>query len=139
LQQRYPSELVFDDLALGYLLNPVAVTRAVAQRDSMPAYAGVPQGGFELLRDAAFDGACFQALRDEPAGTVVGLLRPGWMFERVLLVGREPTGRVALWLEGEFVWTESGFGAIAIHSAEAPRRGHSDLELSVCDVDLGVH
>lgn len=139
LQTRYPSELVFDDITLRKLLNPVSAGRAGTQRNGMQRYAGVTPVGFELLRDTTFAGACFQALRDEPAGSLTGLVRPGWMFDRVLLVGGEPTGRVALWLEGEFLWTDTGFGAIAIDRAETPRRGHSDLELAVCDVDLGVH
>jgi len=100
---------------------------------------GVPSLPFEALRTATFSGACFQGLREEPAGTVTGLIEPGWLFERVLLVGQEATGRVATWLEGEFLWTDAGFGALTILSVEDPRRGHADLELAVCDVDLGVH
>lgn len=139
LQHGHAVELVFDEVALGRLLNSPSATRAGGQRRSMPAASGMAPRQFELLRDARFDGACFQGLHDEAEGSVVGLLQPGWMFERVLLVGSEPTGRLAIWLEGEFLWTDQGFGAISIQAVEAPRRNHADLELAVCDVDLGVH
>lgn len=139
LQDSDPVELVFDDVALRRLLNAPSATRASALRNGMPRRNGRVAVGFELLHGARFVGACVQGVRDEPAGTLLGLLQAGWVFERVLLVGQEPTGRVALWLEGEFLWTDAGFGALAIQGVERPRRGHADLELAVCDVDLGVH
>lgn len=138
LQSQPPVELVFDDLALRRLLNSVSATRASALRHAMAPNDGVVPAQFELLRTARFTGACFQGLREEPPGTVLGLLRAGWVFERMLLVGEEPTGPVALWVEGEFLWTDAGFGALSIQHVETPRRGHADLELAVCDVDLGV-
>ncbi len=139
LRDGHAVELVFPDAALDRLLNAPSARRASGQRHDMPRADVMAPRQFELLRGATFDGACFQGLHEEPAGSIVGLLHNGWMFERVLLVGSEPTGRLAIWLEGEFLWTDKGFGAIAIHSAEAPRRNHADLELAVCDVDLGVH
>lgn len=138
LQSSDPVALVFDDVALRRLLNSPSATRASAMRNGMPRHDGRVAVGFELLQGTRFAGACFQAVRDEPAGTLIGLKQPGWVFERMLLVGEEPTGRVALWVEGEFLWTDAGFGALAIHGVERPRRGHADLELAVCDVDLGV-
>lgn len=139
VQSGAPVSLVFDDAGLGRLLNPAAANRATLLRGAMLPDYGVPPAPFEALRGATFSGACFQGLRQEPAGTVTGLIEPGWVFERVLLVGREATGRIATWLEGEFLWTDAGFGALSVLSVEDPRRGHADLELAVCDVDLGVH
>ncbi len=138
LQSSDPVALVFDDIALRRLLTAPSATRASALRNGMPRHDGRVALGFELLRGTRFAGACFQGVRDEPAGTLIGLRQTGWIFERMLLVGQEPTGRVALWVEGEFLWTDVGFGALAIHGVEQPRRGHADLELAVCDVDLGV-
>lgn len=139
LQDGAPTDLVFDDVTLRRLLHSVAATRASAQRNGMFSASDGRVRGFELWRGARFGGACFQGLRDEAVGTLFGLAEPGWVFERVLLVGQEPTGRIAVWLEGEFVLTDAGFGAIVIQAVETPRRNHSDLELAVCDVDLGVH
>jgi hypothetical protein len=139
VQTRAPVTLIFDESGLARLLNPVAAGRATLLRGAMTPDSGVPPVPFEALRGSRFSGACFQGLREEPAGTVMGLMEPGWVFERVLLVGQEATGRIATWLEGEFLWTDAGFGALSVLSVEDPRRGHADLELAVCDVDLGVH
>lgn len=139
LQVRAVSDLLADDGATRRLLTDLAARRARGLREAQPRYDGTPVAGFELLRESTFAGACFQGVREEPIGTAIGLQQPGWMFERVLLVGQEPTGRVAVWLEGEFLWTDAGFLAVTIQSPERPRRGHADLELATCDVDLGVH
>lgn len=137
LQQRSRSELVFGDATLERLLDPAAALRATARRDAEIGSSG-PAPGLAVLRGSTYVGACIQGLRDEPPGSVIGLRQPGWLFERMLLVAQEPTGRIAFWVEGEFLWTDLGFGAISIQPPETPRRNHSDLELAVCDVDLGL-
>jgi hypothetical protein len=57
-----------------------------------------------------------------------------WTIERVLVIGIRPGGRrIAAWIEGTFVYTDAGIGALDLERVEQPRWEHSDLELAPCD------
>jgi hypothetical protein len=80
-----------------------------------------------------------QRARIEPAGPPLGLREPGFVAERVLVVGAEPGGgKVAAWVEGSFVLTDQGFFAVSLQRLETPRRDHADLDLAPCDLEIGV-
>ena len=89
------------------------------------------------LRNATFKAACAQGVYDATERRF-GLRQPGWVIERLLIVAEDPSvGPVAAWVEGIFVLTNRGLGAISIARVEAPRPGHSDLELATCDLSVG--
>lgn len=131
-----PERLLYDDLDLRRLLDASGATRLSARRLG----AGTRIGGVSadlpaMLRSAEYAGICVQGAREEPAGGVLGLRENGWVFDRALVIGRRPGGRrIASWLEGTFLFTDAGFGALEIERVEAPRWEHSDLELAPCDL-----
>ncbi len=131
-------EVLFDDGALSALLQPAAAARA-----SGPSRAVVlspEQRG--LWSGARYAGICVQQGRLEPASGPAGLRTPGFLFERALLIGREPDGgAIAGWVEGRFLNTDAGFGALLVERVETPRRDHADLELQVCELRVlaGAH
>jgi hypothetical protein len=43
-------------------------------------------------------------------------------------------GALAGWVEGQFLHTDAGFGALRLDRVEAPRRDHADLELAICEL-----
>ena len=88
---------------------------------------------------ATFAGFCAQGARDEAAERGLGLVRPGWVLDRVLVVANVGEGRSASWLEGRFVYTARGWRTLSLTRIEEPRRHHSDLELAPCDVESGLH
>jgi hypothetical protein len=91
-----------------------------------------------LQQRARYAGLCVQQGRSEPSGGPIGLRAPGFVFERALLIGREPDGGpVASWVEGEFLNTDAGFGALTLERVEPPRRDHADLELAQCEIRVG--
>jgi hypothetical protein len=129
-----PARLVFDDLALRVLLDTAGATRVSAQRASLAVRIGSTDDFRTLLDDADYAGICLQGARDEPAGGALGLRAPGWSIERALIIGRKANGqRIAAWLEGPFLFTDAGFGAIDLERVEEPRWEHSDLELADCE------
>lgn len=88
-----------------------------------------------LWGSAQYAGLCIQSGRLEPPSGALGLKHAGFVFERGLLIGREPGGgELAGWVEGLFVLTDAGFVALEIARVEAPRRDHSDLELAECEL-----
>jgi len=88
-----------------------------------------------LWRAGRYAGVCAQSGRLEIKGGVLGLRENGFVVERLLVVGREPSGaRLAGWVEGVFVLTGRGFVALSIARVESPRRDHSDLELAECEL-----
>lgn len=134
-----PRAVLFDDAALGTLLEPEAATRARAVR---VAPLHVHADRLALLRQAEPSSLCIQGGSQAGEGDPPFALKgPAWVFERALVAGQRPGGqRVALWVEGTFVLSDSGFGAIALRRVEDPRWEHSDLELATCDVrvELGT-
>jgi hypothetical protein len=130
-----PGRLVFDDLVLRELLDSAAASRLSARRLSLAQRIGSTDDLPTLLDDAEYAGVCAQGARDEEEGGVLGLRAPGWTLERVLVIGTRPGGRrIAAWLEGLFVFTDAGFGALDLERVEEPRWEHSDLEIAPCDV-----
>ncbi len=135
-----PEQLLFDDAALSRLVDEASATRLRALRVGAGARLRVEPARFRVLGTARYVGVCLQGARQEPAGGPLGLKSQGWVFERALVVGAQPGGRrVASWVEGAFVFTDAGFGALALTRVEPPRWEHSDLELAICDMAVGLH
>lgn len=131
--------LLLDDLAVRRLLAPEAATRASALRTGLRGRLAMRAQAFRVLETATYEGICVQGSRLEPAGSPVGLREPGWVLDRVLVAGEKPGGsRVALWVEGSFLYTNAGFGAISLDRVEEPRWEHSDLDLAPCDMEAGT-
>jgi hypothetical protein len=130
-----PLEVVFDDAALHRLLVPEAERIALARRARTPGPLRLPETERALWAQARYAEICIQQGRAEPRAGTLGLRAPGFVFERALLVGHEPGGgALAAWVEGEFLHTDAGFGALTLERIETPRRDHSDLELAVCEL-----
>ena len=140
LAEGRPADLMMDDEALRALLLPEAATRARAHRASLGFRFDAVAPHLTRFREAEFAGLCLQSSRLEPGGGPVGLRADAWVFERALVVGTRPDGaRLAAWVEGTFVFTDRGFSAIDLRRLERPRWEHSDLELSTCDMEVGLH
>jgi hypothetical protein len=95
----------------------------------------VAQGVF---RGATYAGFCAQGAREEAPGKALGLVEPGWVLERILIVASARGTRSATWLEGSFVYTRQGWRGLDLRRVELPRPRHSDLELAPCDVESGL-
>lgn len=129
-----PERLLYDDLDLRQLLDTAGATRLSARRLGAGPRLGLMIDLPTLLENAEYAGICLQGAREEPAGGVLGLRDDGWVFDRALVIGRRPSGRrIASWLEGTFVFTDTGFGALDLERVETPRWEHSDLEIAPCD------
>lgn len=88
-----------------------------------------------LWATGRYAGLCVQSGRTEYPFGLVGVRKTAFVFERGLLIGREPGGGdLAGWVEGVFVLTQRGFVALAIERIEGPRRDHADLELAECEI-----
>lgn len=130
-----PERLLFDDLDLRSLLDTAAATRLSARRATLSQRIGETTDFTTLLSSAEYAGICLQGARAEPPGGVLGLRNEAWIFDRALVIGRRPSGRrIASWIEGTFVLTDAGFGALDLERVETPRWEHSDLELAPCDL-----
>ncbi|MBX3272510.1 MAG: hypothetical protein KF729_19785 [Sandaracinaceae bacterium] len=134
-----PSSLLFADRDLEVLLQGAALQRFAARRLA----PGGRDGGIEpgrlraALASATYAGICVQGARSEEAAGLLGLVADGWVFDRLLLIGRQPSGRrIAAWIEGTFVYSDAGFGALALERIEEPRWEHTDLEIAPCDVAI---
>jgi hypothetical protein len=143
-------ERLYGAVATGHLEDVFATDRArdallkpeAAQRTSIELASG--KGGAEaaiapsdraVWRSARYAGLCIQSGRLELPSGALGLSKAGFVFERGLLIGREPAGgELAGWVEGVFVLTQEGFVALEIERIEPPRRDHSDLELAECEL-----
>jgi len=139
LQRRDPAKLLFDDDSLRAILVPEAATRASALRLGVSTRLGPVLDSLAQLRGARYSGICVQNARTERSAGAIGLKSDGFVFDRALVIGVETDGgRIASWVEGTFVYTNAGFGAIDLMSVEEPRREHSDLELAPCDMQAGT-
>lgn len=139
LRRGEPERLLVGDAALGRLVDEGSATQLRALRAGTGARLQVDPARFRILGSARYAGVCLQGARQEPAGGPLGLRADGWVFERVLVVGSQPGGRrVASWIEGAFLFTDAGFGALALTRVEPPRWEHSDLELASCDMEVGL-
>ncbi|MFO0608930.1 MAG: hypothetical protein U0324_37535 [Polyangiales bacterium] len=88
-------------------------------------------------RGQALVGWCARGVRVAEGGGAEGFASRTLYVERLLLVGAEPGGRWALWVEG-LVLTGAGWRMLPWvpyeDAVEAPRRDHSDLALWDCDL-----
>ncbi len=127
--------VTFDAVALDRLLLPAAGRRALAMRAQVPGPRRLPPDETAVWAGARYAEICVQQGRAEPRDGALGLRAPGFVFERALIVGREPGGgALAGWVEGAFLHTDAGFGALSLDRVEAPRRDHADLQLAVCEL-----
>jgi hypothetical protein len=132
-----PQRLLLDDLDLRTVLDSAGATRLSARRLSVVQRIGETDELSRLLAGASYAGVCLQGARDEAEGGVTGLRSPGWVFDRILVIGRRGTGRrIAAWLEGLFLYTDAGFFAVDLERVERPRWEHSDLEIAPCDLSI---
>ena len=132
-----PERLLVDELDLRALLDPAGATRIGARRLEVDSTIGSTRDFPTLLASAEYAGLCVQGARAETAGGVLGLRADGWIFDRMLLIGRRPSGRrIAGWLEGTFLYTDAGFAVLDLERVEEPRWEHSDLELAPCDLAI---
>lgn len=131
--------LLLEDDALRALLSPEAANHASALRVSASLAFEVDEQAAATLAEASYSGVCVQHAQLSPAGPPLGLRRPGFTFDRVLVIGREPGGgQVAAWVEGSFVYTDRGFFAVALQRLSSPRRDHADLDLAPCDLRFEI-
>lgn len=137
MSEASPEDLLYDDLALRILLSPTAATRFAARRISFSERIGSSANFASLISNAAYAGVCLQGARSEEAGGVLGLEEDGWVFDRLLLIGRRQDGqRLAAWIEGLFLYSDAGFFALDLERVEEPRWEHSDLEIAPCDLAI---
>jgi hypothetical protein len=144
--------LLFDDLVRGALrqsvldasnlsdvLDPSASARLTSHRFHTSLRGTVPRGAREQLQGTDYLGVCVQDSRDEQAHQGTGLREDAWTLRRVLVAAHVGPRRIALWVDGVFVFTDLGLRALDIERIEEPRWEHADLELVPCDMatDLG--
>jgi hypothetical protein len=122
---------------LNTLLAPEARSRLEVVNASKPDSGGGEASA--AARDAEYVGVCIQTLRRAPAGPPIGLRRPAWIFEHVLVMGRSPDGpRVGFWLDGLFVFTDQGLRALDLRAVNAPAPETTEMALALCDLQVGV-
>ncbi len=132
-----PRTLLYDEVDLRALLEPSAATRITVRRTRVDERIGETDDFVSLLAAAEYAGVCLQGAREEPAGGALGLRSGGWVVDRVLVIGRRPSGqRIASWIEGLWLYSDQGFGAADLERVERPRWEHSDLEIAPCDVAI---
>ncbi len=130
--------LLVDGEALDGLLDPAAADRVRHHRPLLARqFSGARRRG-RHWRDARYAGLCIAHGETEQPGGPSGLIAPGFVVQRALLIGqREDGDRVAAWIDGTFVLTAEGLVAVEIRQVEAPRWEHSDLELGRCEIAVG--
>jgi hypothetical protein len=130
-----PSDVLLGDDEIRLVLASDAATRVAARRAGLSVRLGSVRGLAASLAGTSYLGVCLQDAHDEDPSGSLGLRADGWVFRRVLVAARQPAGRrVALWVDGTFVFTDAGFGALDLERVEEPRWEHSDLELAPCDM-----
>jgi hypothetical protein len=133
-----PERLLLDDLELERVLDGAAASRSAVLRARGLA-APPPAELRAALTKTSYAGACFDRARPVVPAGELGLRQPGFVFDRVLVVGQEASGtRVAAWLEGTFLATDAGVYALLLSRVEVPRREHSDLAIQQCDLADGL-
>lgn len=141
LSEGHALDLLADEEAASRLLDPSAAARLEERRPGFRARLGealhqIP----DQLAGATYLGVCAQDARDEPAGGALGLSERSWVVRRILVAGRiaSTSRRIALWVDGPFVFDGERFVAVELENVETPRWEHSDLELASCDVSHGL-
>jgi hypothetical protein len=134
----HPERVLLGREQLQSLLTAPAAARELGMRTRAPRHFSADASA--LFRAASYAAICIQNGWSEGANGPVGLLGQGFLFERALLVGAEPSGGpIASWVEGRFLHTDHGFEVLELTSIEAPRRDHADLELAVCELRAGEY
>jgi hypothetical protein len=134
-----PERLMVDASELKSIFDPDGAMRVLELRDrgTAPGFAAAEQRA--VYGGTTYDGVCFDRAREEPAGSSLGLLHKAFVFERALVVGKQPDhGTIAAWIEGMFMGTGDLVVALVLSRVEAPRRDHPDLELLHCDLIDGL-
>ncbi len=133
-----PAQLLYEDRDLEVLVDRGALTRIAARRLAHAEHLAPEPARLRVpLASATYAGVCLQGARPEEAGGPIGLVTDGWVFDRLLVIGRRPMNRrVAAWLEGIFVYSDAGFAALDLERVEEPRWEHSDLEIAPCDLSI---
>ena len=140
LRDGEPERALLDDLALRSVLDGIGASRANAIRQTTGPELRAGRRALTLaLRGTTYVGVCLQRSSVEAPGGALGLRTDAWVVERALIVAQHPrAGSLAGWVEGSFVFTSRGFGAVAIDRVEPPRPAHSDLEMAACDMAAGL-
>lgn len=126
--------MVGDD-ELRALLAGEDATRTGARRLTVGSRLLEPELVARQLTGTTYLGVCLQDAHDEGTHGPLGLRAEGWVFSRILLAASRPGGgRIATWIDGNFVLTDAGFVALDLEHVEAPRWEHSDLEIAPCDL-----
>ncbi|HET6339204.1 MAG TPA: hypothetical protein VFG30_38570 [Polyangiales bacterium] len=134
-----PERLMLDASELKSIFDTDGAMRVLELRDrgTAPGLAAAEQRA--AYGGTTYGGVCFDRAREEPAGSSLGLLQPAFVFDRALVVGKQPDhSTVAAWIEGMFMGTGDLVVALVLSRVEAPRREHPDLELLQCDVVDGL-
>lgn len=135
-----PLNVLLGDDELRALLSSESASRVAARRVAVRSRIGDADRVATLLAGTTYLGACLQDARDEPASGTLGLRADGWTFRRVLVAARIPGGRrIGTWIDGTFVLTDIGFGALDLERVEDPRWEHSDLDIAPCDMATALH
>ena len=137
IQKEQPEQVLTAPAELDQLLPVRTRSRIEQERLRNVAFARVP-GHPAVWRGASYAGFFAQGAREEPAGGSLGLSEAAWLLERVLVAADLGTTRSASWVEGRFLFTDRGWRALTLSRVEAPRAGHSDLDLAPCDVEQGI-
>ena len=95
----------------------------------------LPVARLREFRETRYVSVCAQGSEPAHQGGALGLRRPTWTLQRILVVGRRDGGqRLAAWVEADFAYGPEGFEALDLRRVEAPRWEHSDLEIATCDL-----
>lgn len=139
LRDSTPLDLLFDVDEVRVLQEGTAATRSLARRASLAFPLAAAAGVRRSLHDTSYLGICVQDAHDESARGALGLMHESWTFRRVLLAARRLDGhRVALWLDGVFIFADTGFGILDLERIEDLRWEHSDLDILPCDMVVGL-
>lgn len=132
-----PRRLLYDEVDLRTLLEGDAATRVTVRRGQIDERIGETSDFVSLMEHAEYAGICLQGAREVSPGGPLGLRSEGWVVDRVLIIGRRPSGqRIASWLEGVWLYSDQGFAAADLERVERPRWEHSDLEIAPCDLSI---
>src|SRR5262245_5291194 len=135
-----PLRLMLDASELKSILDMDGAMRVVAlrARGSAPGFAAAEQRA--AYSGSTYQGVCLDGARLEPAGGPFGLLRPAFVWNRVLVVAKQSDGSAtAAWVEGAFMRTGDLVVALVLSRVEAPRRDHTDLTVLHCDESDGLN
>ena len=129
------------DEELEALVDGEANTRLRLRRPGLRARLGERMHTIPpQLGGASYVGVCAQDAREHDEASGLGLREPAWVIARVLIAGQVAgsSRRIALWVDGPFVYDGERFVALELTAIESPRWEHSDLELGACDVSDGL-